>query len=113
MRSPSTYRRLSAGLLLVVAVALVLGVRLFQVHDQTWEWRLQPSATPPKVRFENRDYRRESGQPLAAPAAGAAEVGTTSAGTPLYAVSNGTHAPTGVYARAQRGFVSYSLMGGP
>lgn len=113
VRSQSRQRLKVAALIVVGIVALSLGVRVFQVHDETWEWRLQASATPPKVRFEDRDYRRDEVPPSPAPAAGATELGVTSAGTPLYGMSNGSYAPGGVYAKTAHGFVSYSLLGGP
>ncbi|WP_328292572.1 hypothetical protein OG218_07460 [Kineococcus sp. NBC_00420] len=113
MRSQSLQRLKVAALIVVGIVALGLGVRVFQVHDQTWEWRLRASATPPKIRFDDRDYRRDEGPPSPASASGATELGVTSAGTHLYGVSNGSYAPVGVYAKTARGFVSYSLLGGP
>lgn len=44
----------------VVAVAAVCAVRTYRVHEAGWEWRLTPSAAPPKVHFAGRDYERGS-----------------------------------------------------
>lgn len=101
------------GLLVLGVVALGLFARTYQVHEETWEWRLRATAAPPKVCLDERDYRRDDGPPLPAPSTGAVELGQTSAGTYLYGRSNGRDAPTVLYARTQRGFLVYSLLGGP
>jgi len=43
---------------LALAVLAALAVRVVYVHDKTWEYRLFPSATPPKVGYLDRDYTR-------------------------------------------------------
>jgi hypothetical protein len=57
MQPPLGRARRSVIALLVVCVAVPL-VRLFQVHDEGWEWRLTPSAAPPRLLFGERSYLR-------------------------------------------------------
>jgi hypothetical protein len=98
---------------LIGVIGLALLVRTYQVHEETWQWRLRATAAPPKVRLDDRDYRRGESPLLAAPPAGATKLGQTSAGTDLYGLSNGRNAPTVLYARTRGGFVTYPLLGGP
>src|SRR5262249_19087545 len=40
-----------------------IGLRTVQVHAETGEWRLSPSATPPIIRVDGRDYERAGQAP--------------------------------------------------
>jgi hypothetical protein len=59
-------RRIGVRRVVLTVVALmivVIGIRLVQVHDQTWEWRLGASAAPTKLQFGGRDYLRDASAP--------------------------------------------------
>ena len=63
-------RRVLVLLALVLGVAAVaLGARLVENHGYGWEWTLSPSAAPPKIHFEGRDYDRGRKRPTEYPAA--------------------------------------------
>lgn len=88
---------------------MLLG-RLAQVHEQTWDVRLWPSATPTKLVEDGRDYRRAGTVArvdrqfvlLDRTPAGADVLGPRSA-----------YVPTVLTLRTPKGLTSYSLMGGP
>lgn len=50
--------------IVVVLLLLSAATRVAQVHAETWEWRLWPSAAPPRVQFEGRHYLRTSIVPV-------------------------------------------------
>ncbi|MFB9376140.1 hypothetical protein ACFFKU_01075 [Kineococcus gynurae] len=106
-------RRVTRLALPVVLVALgVAAFRLHEVHDETGEWRLQASESPPRVRFEDRDYRR--GEPVAGPPAGTREVGRVLGDTPVLARPAAAGATaTVIWLPADGRWVGYGLVGGP
>jgi hypothetical protein len=95
-------------LLLVGLVAV--GLRLASVHEATWEWGLRPSATPLKLSFQDRDYRR--GSTVDQVEAGLRRAGETSGGGVVYATS-GPFTPTVIDVVDGDRVVVYELLGGP
>ena len=108
--------RWRVGLWLVLGlVACGLAVRLVQVHDQTWEWRLMPRPLPAKVMFHDRTYTC-CGDTLTALPDGVELVGHTPGGAELYTEPPGPGDPStvmGLYARDGNRIVVYGLLGGP
>ena len=57
----TTARRLTVAVVALLVLLVVVGVtRVAQVHADTWEWRLVPSAAPPRIQLEGRHYLRGS-----------------------------------------------------
>ena len=104
-----TARRWAAGLaaLAVVLVGVVVAVLVTQVHQHFGEWRLRPSASPPKLLFGGREYRRATTVPGVPPG----EVRLQPmAGGELYGPSD--H-PTVVELKTPDRVTRYALVGGP
>ena len=102
------------GLVAAIAVLLLglLGARLFQVHDETWEWTLTPSAASPKIEFADRSYLRGNVVPSAPQEA--TEVGRTAGGGVILSDHwPAPNVPTGVWVVDGPHVVQYSLSGGP
>jgi hypothetical protein len=95
---------------LALAVLAALAVRVVYVHDKTWEYRLFPSATPPKVGYLDRDYTR--GNDLTRVEAGLVRSGQTMGGGIIYAPT-GTRTATVIDVVDGHRVVKYGLMGGP
>jgi hypothetical protein len=93
-----------------VACVAALALRVIYVHDKSWEYRLVPSSTPPKVGFHDRDYSR--GADLETVDTGFVRSGQTMGGGVIYAP---TGYPTATVIDVVDGHrvVEYSLMGGP
>ena len=108
LRGSSRARRLAIGL--AVAVAAALAARVVYVHDKTWEYRVFPSATPPKVGYDDRDYTR--GRSLPRIVVGLVRSGETMGGGVIY-VPTGSGTATVVVVVDGHHVVEYSLMGGP
>jgi hypothetical protein len=51
-----------AAILLPIGIA-ALGHRVEQVHSETGEWRLSPSAAPPRLHVDGHDYARAGRAP--------------------------------------------------
>ncbi|NHC15736.1 hypothetical protein [Motilibacter deserti] len=102
-------RRLLVTVPLLVLVAGVL-LRLEQVHQETWEWRLTHSATPPKLHVFDRDYRRMGPEPVPP---GAALLATAPGGAEVFSKRLPAYVPTVLWAAADGRTVAYQLMGGP
>ena len=113
MQTPASQRLRTIAVILTALVAMGLYARVRHVHEQTWEWRLRASDSPPKVQWDGRDYRR--GAEVAAPAAGSVEAGHVLGDLPVYSslTKGGSHAATGIYLHSNGRWVEYSLMGGP
>ena len=96
----------------VIAVVAVCAIRVHRVHDAGWEWRLTPSAAPPKVHFAGRDYHRSS---LGAPVPPSwSRQGSAPGGGVVYAPEDSrgrTHVV--IFVRDGRQSYGYDLMGGP
>ena len=101
----------------VLAVALLgtgfwAGVHAYHVHDESWQWRWTPTATPPKIRYEGRDYSRGGTHEHLEP--GQVVVGRTAGGGVIYDVPGpDRYASTLLQVRDGRRVVGYELMGGP
>ncbi|MGZ4699557.1 MAG: hypothetical protein ACXVGT_18145 [Oryzihumus sp.] len=109
---PRIGRVLLLAAAVVVAVAAVGAVRMYRIHEAGWEWRLTPSAAPPKVHFAGRDYER--GSEFARVPSTWTRQGTTPGGGTVYAPAGGSgEVPVVVYVRDGRETVGYGLMGGP
>lgn len=102
-------RLLAAAVAVLVVASLALAMRLQHVHDETWEWRLQPTATPPLVHYDGRDYRRSGAPP---DLTDLRHRGTTPGGGTIYAPTGVRTAVTIVVVDGRHA-VSYGLMGGP
>jgi hypothetical protein len=111
-------RRLAAAVLALTCVAAVaLAVRVVQVHQQGWEWRLTPSAAPPRLTWHGRDYRREDiepsqGQPYETVAV-TEVLGRTPGGGLVRQDIETEGTPTVLYVETARRLITYTLMGGP
>lgn len=108
-------RRPQVGLALLVAAVVVAGaavcaVRMYRVHAAGWEWRLTPSAAPPKVHFAGRDYER-GGDGVHVPRAYSRQ-GTTPGGGVVYGPA-GSRTHVIIYVRDGQESFEYALMGGP
>ncbi|MDX6366272.1 MAG: hypothetical protein QOK30_1348 [Nocardioidaceae bacterium] len=109
MQPPLDWRRRSVIALLVVCVGIPL-VRLYQVHDQGWEWRLTPSAAPPRLLFDGRSYLR--GPHIIPVPSGDTSHGETPGGGMIFA-DNDPRTDTVIWVRAGRQTYDYELQGGP
>ncbi len=85
---------------------------MYRVHDAGWEWRLTPSAAPPKVHFAGRDYERGSLDGVHLPPPSYSRQGTTPGGGVIYAPDSGFTHVVIIVRDGQRSF-EYGLMGGP
>ncbi len=85
---------------------------LKHVHDVSWQYRWSPSAAPPLVEYQGRDYLRGDVQP--ALAEGVVLLGRTAGGGIIYG-SSGPHryALTVIDVVAAGRTVGYALSGGP
>lgn len=96
----------------VLAIAVVaLGMRMRHVHELGWEWRLTPTATPPLVQYEGRQYKRSNLPPDASLEGLIARDDTPGGGT-VYAIP-GTRTPVTIVVVDGDRRVEYALMGGP
>ena len=100
--------RWTVGLAVVCAVAL--GLRVWHVHDETWDWRLLPAAAPAKVQFSGRDYARGAETSEVEP--GFVRRGETAGGGTVY-TTPGHLTPLVLDVVDGSRVVTYSLMGGP
>lgn len=107
-----TARRWAAGFaaLAVVLGGVVVAVLVTQVHQHFGEWRLRPSATPPKLPFAGREYRRATTVPAIPP--GEVRLEHT-AGGELYGPPDRDDDPTLLELRTPDGVTQYALVGGP
>lgn len=101
-------RRVLIGCAVVVVAALAW--RVMYVHDKTWEYRLFPSSTPPKVAYDQREYQR--GNEIAKVETGFARSGKTMGGGLIYAPT-GYRTATVIDVADGARVVEYGLMGGP
>jgi hypothetical protein len=101
--------RRSVIAVIVVCVAVPL-VRLYQVHDEGWEWRLTPSAAPAGLQFDGRSYLRG---PHSFPVLSRDTAhGDTPGGGTIFA-DNDPRTDTVIWVRAGRQTYDYELQGGP
>lgn len=106
--SVSTRRAVTVVLLVCAAVVMF---RLVQVHSQGWEWRLSPSAAPPRISIDGRSYLRS--RPSTPVPAGEVQRGTTPGGGHIYADKNTHLTNTVVWVVEGSQTVTYELQGGP
>ena len=105
-----------------VAVALVIvlvpaGVRLYEVHQQTWDWTLTPKEVPSKVQYDDREFncgpdaKPRPGRTLD----GLTVRGKTAGGADIYAADPppGNSVVTSVSILTAQGVFVCGLMGGP
>jgi hypothetical protein len=83
-----------------------------QVHAYGWEWTPFPSAAPPKIRFEGRDYRRGGVVPTGLPH-GYVRKGRTLGNGQIYEDAGATGTSVVVYVKDGTHVHEYALMGGP
>ena len=93
-----------------VACVAALALRVSYVHDKTWEYRLIPSSTPPKVEYLDRDYKR--GLARAQVFDSFVRSGETMGGGTIYA-PNDSRTATVIEVVDGHRVVEYELMGGP
>lgn len=100
---------------LAVLLVMVLSAALWrvaQVHGETTERRLWPSAAPPRVGFDGRRYIRANLGPVSTQ--GMQQAGETSGGAPIYVGPRTPgYAPTGIVVLDGGQAWEYSLSGGP
>ena len=100
-------------LALVLGVAAVaLGARLVENHGYGWEWTLSPSAAPPKIHFEGRDYDRGRERSDGIPRGYVLE-GETPGGGEIYKSGTDEGTSTVVLVKDGEHVHAYGLMGGP
>ena len=101
-----------------LVVALVpVGVRLYEVHQLTWDWTLIPKEVPSKVQYDGREFncgqdaRPRPGRTLD----GLTVRGKTAGGGDIYAAEPppGESVVTSVSIRTADGVFTCDLMGGP
>jgi hypothetical protein len=109
MQPPLDWRRRSVIALLVVCVGVPL-VRLYQVHDEGWEWRLTPPAAPPQLLFHQRSYLR--GRQLARIPPGESAHGRTAGGATIFA-DDAPRTDTVIFVQAGQQTFDNGLQGGP
>ncbi len=98
-------------MLLVMVVSAAVW-RVAQVHGETTEWRLWPSAAPPRVGFDGRRYIRANLGPVSIE--GMQQAGQTSGGAPIYVgPPSPGYARTGIVVLDNGQAWQYSLSGGP
>jgi hypothetical protein len=102
--------RLSAAVALVCVAALL--IRLYQVHDQGWEWRLSASAAPPRILFDGRSYLRASEPALRVPSR-EVQQGRTPGGGVIFADDDSSLTQTVVWVETADDTFVYALQGGP
>jgi hypothetical protein len=109
--------RLTRWVVAAIAVALLgtgfwAGGHMYHVHDESWQWRWTPTATPPKIRYEGRDYARGGTHEQLRP--GQVVIGRTAGGGVIYDVPvKDRYASSLLQVRDGRRVVGYELMGGP
>jgi hypothetical protein len=107
---PSTgWKRRSVITVLAVCLGVPL-LRLYQVHDAGREWRLSPSAAPPRVLLDGRSYLR--GRHVASIPPEESAHGRTPGGATIFA-DNDPRTDTVIFVRAGRLTFDYALQGGP
>lgn len=95
-----------------LAIAVLLGSRLVQVHSATWEWTLRPDPASVKVEFNGRSYLR-GGTDLDRPDDLVAVGHTLGGGSIFTAGESGPLTPTVIYVGHGTTLTGYSLSGGP
>jgi hypothetical protein len=105
--------RWAVGVPVVIAMVCLgaLLLRLYQVHEQGWEWRLSPSAAPPRISFDGRDYLG-SPAPAGVPARDVQQ-GRTPGGGVIFANRDLSLTQTVIWVKTASGSFVYSLQGGP
>jgi hypothetical protein len=91
-------------------ITVVLGVRVAQVHEETGEWRLHPSAAPPELEFRGHDYRRDSSGRRLYPEL--VSHGPTPGGGQLYAPADDS-TPFMIQVVVETEVTTYALVGSP
>jgi hypothetical protein len=99
------------GLVLGVAV-VALGARLAEIHGYGWEWTLTPSAAPPKVHVDGRDYDRGAEQSGGVPS-DAVLRDETPGGGQIFKPGRARGTSTIVYVKDGQRVYVYGLIGGP
>lgn len=106
-------RHVLVFLSLVLGVAVVaLGARLAENYGYGWEWTLIPSAAPPKIHFDGRDYNRGGEQSGEVPS-NAVLSGETPGGGQIFKPGRATATSTILYVKDGERLYLYGLMGGP
>jgi hypothetical protein len=103
-------RRRVLGLFVLVCAAIVM-FRLVRVHSQGWEWRLSPSAAPPRISFDGRSYLRSA--PSSPIPAGDIRRGSTPGGGVIFADRDTQLTDTVVWVVTDQQIFVYELQGGP
>ena len=99
----------------VLAALLVLGELGYMQHEYG-QFRPWPSAAPPKLPFDGRDYKRTDDAPTSAigwVGSPQAVVGHTRGGGEVWSTPNNPYAPTVLWVRAAGKYYTYTLKGGP
>lgn len=99
------------GVVLGVAV-VALAATTAKNHGYGWEWTLTPSAAPPKIHFDGRDYNRGGEQSGEVPS-DAVLSGETPGGGQIFKRGSATATSTILYVKDGEHLYLYGLMGGP
>lgn len=111
-----TKPRIAATVSLIFVLLLAAtAARMWQVHEETWDWRLWPAEVSQKIHFAGRDFNcGEKPQPYETQSeditAAMSPQGTTPGGATILSLTNEAGIHIGV--RASDGLYVCSLMGG-
>jgi len=99
------------GVVVVVLFVILMSIDIAAVHSESGEWRLWPTAAPPKVVFRGHDYGDRRLVAHRDPAA--THVGTTAGGGGISATTTSkTAAPGVIWIRDGTATYEYSLVSG-
>lgn len=117
---PQPQRRLSrvasAAVAGLAVVLTLLGLRLWQVHEQTWDWTLWPREVPSKVQYAQREFNCEQNPATRERTLEGIEVrGKTAGGADIYAdePAAGLSVVTFIAVKTADGVFMCGLSGGP
>ena len=98
--------------LLSITLAALAG-RIWYVHEQTWQWAVQPTEYTPLLKYNDRSYTMGDG--MTPPPKDAVSVGWTMGGGEMLVAKAdvGKEFVTSVWVRGDAGTLSYGVTGGP
>ncbi len=119
---PTAHRQRRRGAVILVSIlaliVVALGGRVFQVHDQTRDWRLTPAAAPSLLKFSGHDYLRGGtmDQQQAALRGPITADGQTAGGGKIFIATHAVgrpFAPTSLIVSTDGSEYRYTMVGGP
>lgn len=106
----------SAAAVGLAVVLTLVGLRLWQVHEQTWDWTLWPKEVPSKVQYAERDFHcGQNPAPRERSLEGLEVRGKTAGGADIYAAEPvaGSTVVTFIAIKTADGVFTCGLSGGP